>query len=218
LATRIAEPVTRLADRRFFDSPLGREQRASREKYLNIWEAARAKQYPEIDAYEDSQGFRIDNDWFQELALLTQVGIKQSEICYQHGRVLYSTLASYITRNRPRNLNILETGTARGFSCLCMAKALYDQEQPGKIVTFDVLPHDTAMYWNCIADAEGPNSQSDLLSHYQSLLEDFVIFQRGIRAGIYRVSKWAEFTLHFSMAHIPSMMYCRSSTRSWISK
>ena len=36
---------------------------------------------------------------------------------------------------------ILETGTARGFSAICMAKALEDNNKDGLILTYDVLPH-----------------------------------------------------------------------------
>lgn len=110
---------------------------------------------------------------------MTQVVIKKSDICYQHGRLLYSVLSAYISQSNHDSLNILETGTARGFSCLCMAKALNDARQSGKIVTFDVLPHDVEMYWNCIADEKGPMSRSELLHNYQSLIEKYIIFIQG---------------------------------------
>lgn len=81
-----------------------------------------------------------------DLALLTQVVIKQSVICYQHGRLLYSTLSQYFAQHPNLSFNILETGAARGFSSLCIAKALHDEQQSGKIITFDVLPHHIKMY------------------------------------------------------------------------
>ena len=50
------------------------------------------------------------------------------------------------------SINIIETGTVRGFSALCMAKALSDAKFEGSIFTIDVLPHDKKMFWNCAAD------------------------------------------------------------------
>jgi predicted O-methyltransferase YrrM len=124
-------------------------------------------------------GYAIEPRWFHELALRTQVVIKSSDICYQHGRLLYAALAQYVSRNSDPSLTILETGTARGFSALCMARALRDMGRPGKIITFDVLPHDTPMYWNCIADQDGPQSRAQLLADYAPLIEEYVLFHRG---------------------------------------
>ena len=56
--------------------------------------------YPEIDAYEKDKGVEIEKTWLDYLALHTQITIKKSTLCYAHGRVLYSTLSSYL-----QNLN-----------------------------------------------------------------------------------------------------------------
>ena len=45
-----------------------------------------------------------------------------------------------------KTINIVETGTARGFSSICMAKALSDSEFEGSIFTLDVLPHFKKMF------------------------------------------------------------------------
>ena len=62
---------------------------------------------------------------------------------------------------------------------MCMARALSDRAASGKIITFDVLPHDTKMYWNCIADREGPSSREELLLEYKQYIEDYMIFVQG---------------------------------------
>lgn len=69
---------------------------------------------------------------------------------------------------------MLETGTARGFSALCMAKALEDADKAGCILTLDLLPHDRAIYWNCIDDLEGPRTRAQLLSPWKNLCEQIV--------------------------------------------
>jgi predicted O-methyltransferase YrrM len=160
-------------------APLCEAPLAPPEEYRRRWTEARSRPFPVIDGYEQACGAAIDSEWFHQLALLTQVPIKQSEICYQHGRLLYAALTQYIRRRRRHHLTVVETGTARGFSALCMAKAMDDAGATGKIVSFDVLPHDVEILWNCIRDAEGPRTRADLLRDYKDLMERYLVFHRG---------------------------------------
>ena len=148
-------------------------------EYHRLWAEAQRRSYPAVDRYEQECGAAIEPAWFHRLALLTQVAIKRSEICYQHGRLLYATLVQYTRRRVRDHLTIVETGTARGFSALCLAKALDDAGATGKIVSFDVLPHDVKILWNCVRDADGPRTRADLLQDYAELIERYLIFHRG---------------------------------------
>lgn len=152
---------------------------ASNEEYLQIFGKAKNKKYSLIDEFEKKTGFAVDESWYQKLALHTQVVVKKSEIVYVHGRLLYSSLRAYLEKTKPENINIIETGTARGFSALCMAKALNDSNICGKIITFDVLPHNHKMYWNCIDDHEGKKTRSELLQPYKNLTEKYIWFHQG---------------------------------------
>ena len=167
------------ADRRYRNSPLCTAPLAEPSKYHRLWIEAQGRSYPAIDGYEQTCGAAIDAAWFHELALLTQVTIKRSEPCYQHGRLLYSTLVQYARRRVRHHLTVVETGTARGFSALCLAKALDDAGATGKVVTFDVLPHDVPIFWNCVRDADGPRTRAELLQDYAGLIERYLIFHRG---------------------------------------
>ena len=175
--------IDRMVNNQWYNSPFGKEPLASKDIYRSLAAEASSKQYPEIDSYENELGYAIDQEWLHELAFHTQVLIKQSELCYQHGRVLYTALSKYLNDHMPQDIGdsilIVETGTARGFSALCMAKALADQERPGTILTFDLLPHRTRMYWNCIDDYDGPKSRSELLKPWNDLVERYVIFHQG---------------------------------------
>jgi len=126
----------------------------------------RLNKYHQINEYEEQIGYAIDQEWFHDLALHTQIVVKESPLCYAHGRVLYSALSYYLQQHPPASptdmVTIWETGTARGFSAICMAKALKDQQRAGTIITFDVLPHRTSMYWNCIDDWDGPKTRVEL--------------------------------------------------------
>jgi predicted O-methyltransferase YrrM len=149
---------------------------------LNLAENAQKEVYYEIDDFEEQTGFAIDSNWLNELALHTQIVVKMSPLSYAHGRVLFSALSKYLAKDLPdssAHLTIWETGTARGFSAICMAKALDVQNRSGTIVTFDVLPHHTPMYWNCIDDLEGEKTRAELLSPWKSLLQNHILFHQG---------------------------------------
>lgn len=153
----------RQSNHRWYNWPFGRELLADKPTYIKLSADSRLKIYPEVDQFESEMGYSVDVEWLHELALHTQIVIKDSELCYQHGRILYSALSKYLEL-KPRDdpaerLTIWETGTARGFSALCMAKALSDQQRAGMILTFDILPHETKMYWNCVDDHDGPQDK-----------------------------------------------------------
>ncbi len=168
-----------VARRKHDQSPLCEVPLAQPSEYYRLWAEAKRRSYPAIDRYEQDCAAAIEPAWFHQLALLTQVVIKRSEICYQHGRLLYATLVRYARRRVRDHLNVIDTGTARGFSALCLAKALHDVGATATIATFDVLPHDVRILWNCVRDADGPRTRADLLQDYSELIKRYLIFHRG---------------------------------------
>jgi predicted O-methyltransferase YrrM len=177
--TFMVKTVYRYANRRWYGNPLIKTIKAEKEEYLRLWELAKSESFPEIDALETTLGFAVNKEFLHELALHTQVVIKKSKINYQHGRVLYSLLSKYISDTHIDSCNIIETGTALGFSSLCMAKALHDRHANGKILTFDVLPHNKKIYWNCIDDHEGKKTRAELLTGYSDLCERYIVYHQG---------------------------------------
>ena len=172
-------------------NPFGGALRADKIRYEALWEEEKQSLYPKIDGYEDQTGFAVDKTWLDNLALHTQIVIKDSPLCYQHGRVVYSALSEYLQnfdalQNGP--CTIVETGTARGFSALCMAKALQDQKKTGQILTFDLLPHRTKMYWNCIDDHEGQKSREELLSPWNDLLGSIAFVEGDSRIFLEKIA------------------------------
>ena len=127
--------------------------------------------------------FNVDSTkiklFVDELALSTQIVIKQSKMLYLHGYLLYFSLSQYLKQNPLVDfVNIIETGTARGFSSICMAKALHDNKRDGKIYTIDVLPNNKKMFWNCIEDFTGEKTRPELLKKWNHLLE-YIEFIQG---------------------------------------
>lgn len=153
----------------------------SRQAYLDLASEASARTYPEfLASLERSFGFLPPKQFIDDLALSTQIVIKESKLLYLHGYLLHAALSHYLaTYPDEKSITILETGTARGFSAVCMAKALQDAQRHGKILTIDVLPVQTAIYWNCIHDIEGQKTRFELLEKWRDLVEAHIIFLRG---------------------------------------
>ncbi len=153
--------------------------RFSAERFLDL--AGRARRNPDLLAHLGDRFGRLPEPAFvDELALATQVVPKEDGLDWSHGFLLYAALRSYLDRALPdRPVTIFETGTARGFSAICMAKALHDAARTGTILTVDILHAERPIYWNNIADAEGPRTRLELLERWSDLVEDHVVFLRG---------------------------------------
>ena len=153
-------------------NPFGNKILASKDYYLSIYEKAKNEKFLEIDNLENSTGFNVDKSWLDELALHTQVVKKKSAINYQHGRVLYSILRKYIQDQNINYIKILEIGTARGFSSICMSKAIIDSKINGKISTIDIISNKNKIFWNCIDDHDGKKSRQELLNPWEKQLKN----------------------------------------------
>jgi len=182
-SSSILRRVDSWANRYWLVNPLTRVPIAEPARYLALAANVRNEIYPEIDHFENMCNAAIDRDWLDDIALHTQVVIKKSPLCYAHGRVLYSALSSWLRTHSANSatdrITVLETGTARGFSALCMAKAMNDQQRAGTILTFDVLPHTIPMYWNCIDDGDGQKTRAELLQPWNKLVENYIVFHQG---------------------------------------
>ena len=154
----------------------------SKNDYQDLYESALKQDEKDINKFEDRCGYSIDKEWFNDLAFHTQVVKKKEELNFFHGRLLYSLLSKYINDVKPKissslPLFILETGTARGFSSLCMSKALNDNCCSGVITTIDCIAHQEKIYWNCIDDHEGPKTRAELLSKWTLELKNIFFIQ-----------------------------------------
>lgn len=165
--------------RRFPRNPFGKSPRAEPEAYLKIFEEARSRVFPPIDEYVERMGFDLDRTWLETLALKTQVVIKSSPINWQHGRLLYATLRNYLesVRGEPNLITVFETGTARGFSALCMARALIDGQASGVVISVDIISHNTEIFWNSISDADGKKTRAALIQDWAEELNRVVFLQ-----------------------------------------
>jgi len=150
----------------FSNNPFGTKPIANRSYYLKKFKEAKKIVYKKIELFEKKNGFALNKKWLNNLALHTQVVKKKNIINFQHGRVLYSLLRKYILENSYNNVNVFETGTARGFSSICMSRAIIDSKINGNIFTIDIIPNDKKFYWNFIDDHYSKKTRQDLLSSW----------------------------------------------------
>lgn len=180
--------VERIAEAEWFKAPICDRPLADRKDYLRLWEETRRQESDVVDKFEAECGNRIDREWLDKLALKTQIVIKNVPLCYFHGRLLYAALSRYLkSQAPPEPVTIFETGTARGFSAICMSRALADSGVPGSILTFDVLPHNADIYWNAICDSDGKMTRAELLADYAQLLGRIYFIQGDSRNSLRRV-------------------------------
>jgi len=162
--------------------PFGKKPTTNIENYYQKFNEVKNINHPEIEQLEKDYGYSINKEWIDELALYTQITIKKSKLNYQHGRLLYTVLRRYIEdKNYDNFINVLETGTSRGFSTICMSKAINDGEILGKILSFDILPHQKKMYWNVFFDNYGKSSRQDLLQKWNKELKNIIFIQGSSR-------------------------------------
>lgn len=164
---------------RWYSKPYGTHTHATRKEYLDLAELAKNNTSNSVFNYEKKNEYALNTLWLDELALHTQIVKKESNLSYVHGRIIYTTLMSYLKNKNLARINIIETGTARGFSALCMAKALEESDCEGLILSFDIIPHHKPMIWNCIDDHDGPKSRAQILSPWQALIDRYILFHQG---------------------------------------
>ena len=184
LFTKILPWVEITSNIHMFDYPLTQHPISNIETYLRLAKEAEKNTFSfhEVDLFEKNMGFSINKNWLNHLGANTQVVIKKSPLNYAHGRVLYSALCKYLSHQtkNDKSINIVETGTARGFSSLCMAKAMFDNDYEGCICTIDLIPHNTKMYWNSISDhSHGPLTRAELLDNLSNLVDRYILFVQG---------------------------------------
>ena len=173
--------VDKFLNYKWYTHPFGKKVWANKDKYIEIYNELKTVRNNQLDQYLAKFDKNINSEWLFNLALHTQVVIKDSELSIDHGKILYANLANYIhlSKNINQDISILETGTARGFSALCMAKALEDNECKGRIITLDIIPHNNKFYWNCIDDNERKKSRKELLNSWHNLTSKYLIFIQG---------------------------------------
>lgn len=142
--------------------------------YHRIFETERRTRYPQVDAVEERMGFALEQDRLLEAARVLACPLKVNAPNWQHGRVLYAALRHRLaawTTSAPAS--VLDIGTAKGFSALCMHWALVDSGIAGRVHSVDVVHPDAAAWRNTVAEVgrDQPLSLPEILAPWGEALE-----------------------------------------------
>ena len=128
--------------------------------YARIFEAERQVAYPVVDDWEQRMGYALDRQKLEDAARVLACPFKNKPPNWQHGRVLYAAARKYLA-TAPSPVTLVDVGTAKGFSALCLLWALQDAGRDGSVTSVDVLDPHARVRRNTVAELDG----------YQTLVE-----------------------------------------------
>lgn len=125
-------------------------------QYDAIFEKERGHSYPIIDAYERMHGYALDRDKLESMARTLACPLKVNPPNWQHGRVIYTTLRYFLTKQRfDQRVTLLDIGTAKGFSACVMSHAVGDSGSDCLIISVDVVDPNARVARNSAAELDG---------------------------------------------------------------
>lgn len=133
------------------------------ETYADIFERERMRVYPSVDAYETRMGYALEPDRLLSAARVLACPVKANPPNWQHGRVLYAVARRYLDGCHRRVL-VLDIGTAKGFSALCLLWAMQDATVTGHVVSVDVIDPMSRERRNTVAEVDGLKTLTEILA------------------------------------------------------
>lgn len=122
--------------------------------YQAAFEAECRGAYPAIDAVEARYGFAVDRAKLEAAARVLACPLKKHAPNWQHGRVLYAVARDYLQTHD--SVLLLDIGTAKGFSALCLQWALDDDPLTvGQVLSVDVIDPNGRVRRNTVAELDG---------------------------------------------------------------
>lgn len=139
-----------------------------RQDYEDAFRAEQARQYPSVDIFEARVGHALARRTLEAAAEVLACPVKAHPPCWQHGRVLYA-----VARRRLEALpesespvRLLDIGTAKGFSALCLQYALDHAHRTGLVTTVDVIDPLEAVRRNTAAEVDGFKTLREILAPF----------------------------------------------------
>lgn len=147
--------------------------------YQAAFEKECANTYPMVDAFVGA--FDLDRDRLEGAARVLACPVKKSPPNWQHGRVLYAESARYL-KLLPSDewINLLDIGTAKGFSALCLLWALRDSGVEGHVTSVDVIDPGARVARKTIAEIDGLQTLAETLAPWSEAAEIEFLQSTGI--------------------------------------
>lgn len=135
------------------------------EDYARVFAVEQAQVYPSIDAIEARTGYALDRARLEGAARVLACPVKAHPPNWQHGRVIYALTRAYLATRRPDDLAcLLDIGTAKGFSALCLLWAAQDAGVTATVTSLDVLDPEARVPRNTVAECDGLRTLAELLA------------------------------------------------------
>lgn len=144
---------------------------ATLQDYDDAFRTEREREYPEVDALCARLGYDMNREQLEDLAQVLACPVKARPPCWQHGRVVYAVVRSWMSEQQDLDIvdHLVDVGTAKGFSLMCMALAAQDEGrgQTAKIYSVDVVDPTDRVPRNSVRDLEDPPpSVQELITPY----------------------------------------------------
>lgn len=125
-------------------------------QYDAIFEEERRRSYPTVDSYVRQFGVDIDKQKLESMARTLACPFKVNPPNWQHGRVVYTTLRSFLERaGLDQVYPVLDIGTAKGFSACVMSHAIADAKSLCTVVSVDIVDPRSRVSRNSVAEIGG---------------------------------------------------------------
>ncbi len=118
--------------------------------------------YPEVEAIEDETGYALTPERYLPAARVLACPLKVHPPNWQHGRVLYAMARTYL-QTEPGFVTMLDIGTAKGYSALCLLWALNDAGNSGCVNSVDVRDPDARVKRNSVMEVDGLKTLAEFL-------------------------------------------------------
>lgn len=134
------------------------------EAYQAAFDAERVCAYPIVNLFEDRLGYQVARDRLEGAARVLACPVKANPPNWQHGRVLYALARQTFAQLEAGPVTVLDIGTAKGFSALCLEWARLDAGMAGQVVSVDVIDPASQVRRNTVADCDGLKSLGEILA------------------------------------------------------
>lgn len=136
---------------------------ASPAEYAAAFDTERARVYPVVDRFEGDAGCALSRDRLEAAARILACPVKDHGANWQHGRILYAAARRYLASRSGEPVLLLDIGTAKGFSALCLQWALDESSAVGAVVSVDVLDPMGTERRNSVLECDGPKTLAQFL-------------------------------------------------------
>jgi predicted O-methyltransferase YrrM len=125
-------------------------------EYARLFALECQQDYPQISAFEERTGYAVDRVALERAARVLACPVKAHPPNWQHGRVLYALARKRLAELKPgERPTLLDIGTAKGFSALCLLWALEQSGVKGRIASVDILDPKARVRRNTVAECDG---------------------------------------------------------------